>query len=74
MITNIMNIDQALYTVGAKIRTGKYNSEGDLPAAKDNPWKVYIDCGYANAAELRELGEAYIAIADHLDALNKELK
>jgi hypothetical protein len=69
-----MNIETALYTIGAKIRTGKYNKDGDLPASKCNPYLVYLDCGYANAADMREIGIAYQTIADHLDELNKDLK
>lgn len=65
-----MDIDAALYLIGAKLRL----SNDYLPASKDNQHMVYLDGGYATAVDIRELGTAYITIADHLDKLNKELQ
>lgn len=73
-----MNITDALNTIGAKFKTSKMfstpNGCVDMPPSKDNKYMVYLDGGYANAKDLRELGIAYQTIADHLDELNKDLK
>jgi len=67
--------DALLVIGGRSIRTGRMTNGVDCPATKSNPYLVYLpgQGGYGGALEMRELGDAYLAIANHLDQLNKDL-